>query len=272
MNERWSSAPICVAGMHRSGTSTVAQLLYRCGLYLGPEDKIFASGPDNPEGYWEHKRFRSINERVLRAYGGGWDLPPSLPAGWHEDGRLRPLVSEAERLLREFEGHARWGWKDPRNSLTLPLWMELLPEVKVVVCVRNPLEVALSLRRRAMSSYAFSFNLWETYNRRLLDALPEDRFVVTHFETYFYRPTVELRRVLDALGVPASDQLVARARSTTLKDLRHHSVTARELREAGASAGVIELYSRLCRLAGWEDDRPSAFERAAEGAVDAPVV
>lgn len=256
MSERWLAAPVCVAGMHRSGTSTVAQLLHRCGLYLGPQDQLFASGPDNPDEYWEHKGFRSINERILRTYGGGWDLPPSLAAGWHKDERLRTLGSEAEHLLREFEGRERWGWKDPRNSLTLPFWMDLLPEVKVVVCLRNPLEVAQSLRKRAMSSYAFSLNLWTIYNQRLLDMLPEDRYIVTHYEAYFYRPTVELRRVLDFLRVPASDQLVARARSSTLKTLRHHSVTTEKLLEANISPQLFDLYVRLCQQADW-DDQPS---------------
>lgn len=244
----------------------VAQLLHRCGLYLGPEDQISASGDDNPDGYWEHKGFRSINERVLGAFGGGWDLPPSMSAGWHEDDRLIPLRSEAERLLRGFEGHERWGWKDPRTSLTLPFWMDLIPSLRVLVCVRSPLEVALSLRRRAMSSHAFSLNLWQTYYERLLAALPEDRYVVTHYEAYFYRPTVELRRVLDLLRLPASDQLVARARSSTLKDLRHHVVSPGRAPEAGIPAGLFELYSRLYREAGWAQDR-SFFAAANRDAV-----
>lgn len=271
MDELQTAGPICVTGMHRSGTSTVSQLLHRCGLYLGQEGQIQASGTDNPDGYWEHKGFRSINERILRTFGGGWDLPPSLPSGWTEDRRLNPLRSEAERLLEDFEGGQRWGWKDPRNSLTLPFWTELMPSIKVLICVRNPLEVAMSLRRRAMSSHAFTFNLWRLYNQRLLDALPEDKLVVTHYETYFYRPTVELRRVLDSLGLPASDQLVARARSTTLKDLRHHSVTADDLREAGAPRQVLDLYERLCRLAGWEDGYPSAFCRKLGTVADVPL-
>jgi len=264
VSERWLGAPVCITGMHRSGTSTVAQLLHRCGLYLGPQDQLFASGPDNPDGYWEHKNFRAINERILGTFGGGWDLPPSLAAGWYEDERLRPLRSEAERLLREFDGHERWGWKDPRNSLTLPFWMDLFPEVRVVVCLRNPLEVAQSLRKRAMSSYAFSLNLWTIHNQRLLDALPEDRYIVTHYETYFYRPTVELRRVLDFLRLPASDQLVARARTSTLKSLRHHSVTTQQLLEANVSPQLSDLYLRLCRQAGWDDDRPF-FPRRPDG-------
>ncbi len=263
-DEPWSGtengAPVCITGMHRSGTSTVAQLLYRCGLYLGREDQILASGSDNPDGYWEHKGFRAINQRILESYGGGWDLPPSLPPGWHLDERLRPVRSEAQALLREFEGREPWGWKDPRNSLNLQFWTSLLPEAKVVICLRNPLEVALSLRRRAMSSYAFSLNLWTIYNQRLLEVLPEDRYIVTHYEAYLYRPTVELRRVLDFLRLPASDILVARARSSTLKPLRHHHVTTQELLEANVPEETFRLYLRLCRYAGWDYDR-TYFQR-----------
>jgi hypothetical protein len=245
--------------MHRSGTSTVTQLLNRCGLYLGSEDKFLASGEDNPDGYWEHKGFRRINERILRTFGGGWDLPPPLPADWQADERLRPLKAEADGLLREFNGEESWGWKDPRNSLTLPFWMDLLPEVKVVVCLRNPLEVALSLRKRAMSSYAFSLNLWKTYNERLLHTLPKGRYVVTHYEAYFYRPTVELRRVLDFLEVPASDQLIARARSSTLKDLRHHLATSDQLLESELPPDLLGLYFELCQKAGWSSKLPASF-------------
>src|SRR5215217_8175819 len=93
MSEWWLGAPVSITGMHHSGTSTVAELLHRCGLYLGREDQLFASGSDNPDEYWEHKGFRAINERILRTYGGGWDLPPALPAGWHEDDQLLPLRS-----------------------------------------------------------------------------------------------------------------------------------------------------------------------------------
>ena len=25
-----------------------------------------------------------------------------------------------------------WGWKDPRNSITLPLWLRLYPEAKII--------------------------------------------------------------------------------------------------------------------------------------------
>lgn len=249
-------APVCIAGMHRSGTSTIAQLLYRCGLYLGPEGDLFAPKDENPDGYWENKNFVGVNEKILRAYRSGWDLPFSPEEGWQEDERLRPVRAEAERVLEVFEERDTWGWKDPRNSLTLPFWISLLPDMRVLVCLRNPLEVALSLRKRGNSSYAFGLNLWEVYYRRLYEALPADRYVVTHYEAYFYRPKEELRRVLDALRFPASDQLVAFARSTSLKGLRHHSLTTQDLLDADASPELVQLYLRLCEEANWLQDAP----------------
>lgn len=255
-----NSAPICIAGMHRSGTSTVAQLFHRCGLYLGQKDALYGSQPANPDGFWENREYVAINSQILKMLGAGWDFPHPLAEGWHETEQLHPVRAQAERLLKEFEGHEPWGWKDPRNSLTLPFWTSLLPELKVVVCLRNPLEVALSLQKRNGSSYAFGLNLWTIYNQRLLEVLPPNQYIVTHYESYFYRPQIELRRLLDFLRLPASDQLVAYARSSTLKDLRHHSVTIHQLLDADVPEQLLELYLRMCRKADWDHDHPTVLD------------
>src|SRR3712207_8107365 len=62
------------AGMHRSGTSTVTQLLYRCGLYLGEQKELRGARRDNQKGFWEHRKLARINEQILESFGGGWDL------------------------------------------------------------------------------------------------------------------------------------------------------------------------------------------------------
>ena len=253
-------APVCIAGMHRSGTSTVAQLLSKCGLYLGSKDDLVAAGPANPDGYWENKRFLAINRRILEVYRSGWDLPPSLEDGWQNGEAMRPLRLEAEHLLGDFEGREPWGWKDPRSCLTLPFWTSLLPDAKVVVCLRNPLEVAVSLRRRGNSTLAFGLNLWMVYHQMLLDALAPGQYIVTHYEAYFYRPQEELRRVLDFLRLPASEQLVAQARTSTMKSLRHHSFTTRQVLDANPPPQLPELYLRLCREADWDSGQPETSE------------
>ena len=31
---------------------------------------------DNPDGFWEHLGFVALNDELLNALGGAWDLPP----------------------------------------------------------------------------------------------------------------------------------------------------------------------------------------------------
>src|SRR5262245_13262787 len=68
--------PICIAGMHRSGTSLFARLLNLGGVYLGRDDELLAGGPSNPDGHWEHEGLMQVNEELLAECGGGWDCPP----------------------------------------------------------------------------------------------------------------------------------------------------------------------------------------------------
>src|SRR5256885_2130419 len=109
--------PVCIAGMHRSGTSMVTRRLHLCGLDLGPARDLMAATSDNQAGYWENLKFTALNEEILREFGGAWDLPPTFPHDLAADTRFRRLKAKAETLLQEFTEHEPWGWKDPRNSL-----------------------------------------------------------------------------------------------------------------------------------------------------------
>src|SRR5215472_4432307 len=164
-----TQAAICVAGAHRSGTSMLTRLLHCCGLELGPESELMPPQADNPEGFWEHLGFVALNDQVLSELGGAWDLPPAANEDFRNT-RLDPLRLKARLLIEQFESANVWGWKDPRNSLTLPFWQQLLPRLKTLVVVRNPLEVAHSMGERNGTSYSFGLRLWEIYNRRLVEA------------------------------------------------------------------------------------------------------
>ena len=59
------------------------------------------------------------------------------------------------------------------------------PELRVVLCLRNPLEVALSLKHRDDFSYAQSLALWKAHNESVLGATSADKRLVTHYESYF---------------------------------------------------------------------------------------
>lgn len=240
--------------MHRSGTSMFAHLIYRLGLYLGKKEDLVPAGESNVDGHWEHKHFLRTNERILSSYGGSWDLPPSFPPEWYKEEILWEVRGEARSLVESFQGWEWWCWKDPRNSLTMPFWLDLLPNMRVVVCLRNPLEVATSLRNRGASSIAFGLNLWKIYNRSLLDCLPREQYIVTHYDTYFHRPQVELRRVLNFVEIPASDQLISLTRSRVIRGLRNNLSVTDELLRSDPSGEVFDLYTRMCEEADWNPD------------------
>ncbi|QIN83758.1 hypothetical protein GBA63_14790 [Rubrobacter tropicus] len=246
--------PVCVTGMHGSGGPMVAQLLYRLGLDLG--DAPLVAGPADPETPWSSEAFVRVNEGILRARGGDWDVPPA-PGRGQEEG-IGALRREAESLIGGFWGREPWGWEDPRSSLTLPFWLDLVPEMKVVVCVRNPLEAADALREQGVTSLAFGLNLWKAYNERLLEALPEGRYVVTHHDAYLYRPQAEIRRVLDSLGMTASDQLISLVRSRVVRRSRYRFFSLEELESFDRTGRLKELYLQTCDAAEWNPDPTSS--------------
>jgi hypothetical protein len=241
--------PICITGMHRSGTSMVARLLSLCGFYLGPYKELLRAAPDNEAGFWENPDFVLMNDNLLAMVHAGWDCPPSDNELWSPRPELDGWLTKAEQLIDGLSTYGRWGWKDPRTSLTLPFWLRLIPDLKVIICVRNPLEVARSLSARNGTSLAFGLNLWQLYNQRAGSVVTSQNHLVTHYETYFTDPRAELRRLLDFLNVPATEAEIDDACLTVTSNLRHQKISPEDL-AAQASPTIVQLYSELCVEAG----------------------
>jgi hypothetical protein len=165
---RQAPPPVVVVGMHRSGTSLVAGLLLQLGVYLGPDARLPAFAPESESvdaelvrsGYGETLPFRLVNDAVLRLGRSAWDAPgPFLAAREQPDLARRAVRSMAAAtgtsVLRVFrEGMppgAPWGWKDPRTSLTLPFWLSLFPQARVIHVRRDPEAAARSLHQRALA-------------------------------------------------------------------------------------------------------------------------
>jgi GT2 family glycosyltransferase/glycosyltransferase involved in cell wall biosynthesis len=236
-----TQAAICIAGAHRSGTSMLTRLLHCCGLELGPQSELMPPQADNPEGFWEHLGFVALNDELLSALGGAWDLPPKADEDF-TSARLDPLRLKAGLLVEKFDSAPVWGWKDPRNSLTLPFWQQLLPPLKTIVVVRNPLEVAHSMRERNGTSYSFGLRLWEIYNRRVIEAATA-RTLVTHYDLFFDDPENELRRITDFMGL--ADAEIANAAALITRNKRHTHFSIDDLVEARVSSEMIDFYRAL---------------------------
>jgi len=76
----------------------------------------------------------------------------------------------------------------------------------------------------------------------VLDLLPADRRIVTHYDTFFVDPEREIARLCAFAGLTP---VLPRVRP----DLRHHTIGV-GLGDAGVSPSVRALYADLCRQAG----------------------
>lgn len=169
---------LMVAGMHRSGTSSVAGL-YRClGADLGTS--LMPPAPDNPKGFFENSQIVFAHDALLAALGRAWNsvVPPA--PGWETSEDAFQACQYLKFILaNECKSNAPvWLVKDPRVCLLMPLWHQLAAELgrtlKTVVVFRHPEEIAASLHARENMPFDDAMQLCLKYMQSLAgNALPE---------------------------------------------------------------------------------------------------
>jgi hypothetical protein len=216
--------------MHRSGTSMIAQVLSGSGLYLGPPDELLKADAANPLGHFEHRGFLDIDRKLLKFFKATWREPPRLQAGWQRDPRLAALRAEAETVAASFAGKSPWGWKEPRASLFLPFWRDVIPNMRFVICIRNPLEVARSLEKRNRMPLRDGASLWYRYMCAAVEDTDGCPRIFTFFEDFFDHGSAEIERLLGFCGLSSADN-PAKLKSVISTELRHHTSALRSLLE-----------------------------------------
>jgi hypothetical protein len=194
---------VCILGMHRSGTSLVSRVLNVLGLDLGPKEHLIGPSADNPAGYWESKSIKEINDEILLRLGGSWFEPPELGAGWERSRELAELRRRARELIKaDFSDSDTWGFKDPRNSLTLPFWQRIVGPMRYVICLRNPVDVAASLESRQGDAVPFEqgLELWLTYVHAALAATAGHRQQILFYEDLMANPEPAVGRLARFIG------------------------------------------------------------------------
>jgi hypothetical protein len=231
----------------------ITRLLAQQGLFMGWRRDM------NDEAFF----FVRLNEWLLAETGHAWDNPPDA-AGWPGEATLRQALLQGLRAalpaidairywgLRGMLAHRNpfgarfpWGWKDPRNTITLPLWLDIFPDARVVHIRRHGLDVARSLttRNKAIGEkihnqgvaarlpftrmkplwlssrcgqIADAFTLWEEYMqhaKRHLDALGQRAFDI-RYEDFMESPAESLARIADFCGLHRADETISRAYQT----------------------------------------------------------
>ena len=158
-----SRVAITVLGMHRSGTSAFARVLSLVGADL--PGNLMPARPGNAPGHWEPQRIVELNDELLASASSGWDDVSAFPADWYGSPPEAELRRRAVELLAEEYGGSRlFVVKDPRICRIVPFWVSALAEFgaspSFVLPIRNPLEVAASLRERDEFSLTKGLLLW----------------------------------------------------------------------------------------------------------------
>ncbi len=277
--------PVIIIGMHRSGTSLLTRVLQQNGFFMG------RGASRNEEAAFTN----AVNAWIFRQASATWDRPESMDE-LLADEALRPwLLDYIGGIIRgpaslRFLGLRRglrggglpgqtapWGWKDPRNTYTLPLWLELFPDARVLHIVRHGVDVAESLRsrrrhalegniaryRRRRAAYRFSpfapkrrgfgpqarcrtleggFGLWLQYLARAGEhtAALEDRALTVRYEDLLSRPRRELERALTFCGLRPDPRALESTVATFRAD-RAHAWRHDDALRAFAAARADEL-------------------------------
>ena len=165
---------ICIAGMHRSGTSLTASWLERCGLTIH-DGAIMKPAQSNPKGHFEDNDFVNLHVSAIKNVvpkSRGWIVERCDPMNFTGK-HLRQATSLNEIRSQKYD---IWGWKDPRTILFLESWKTIIPEMKVISIWRSCHEVVHSLINRSKYSnnplvkigLIKAVNIWLNYNRLLV--------------------------------------------------------------------------------------------------------
>jgi O-antigen biosynthesis protein len=207
---------LAITGMHRSGTSLIAQYLHKCGLSLGSnlssnnnvgrkssfgfhhEDMDFVDFHDMLLSRRHMSAFPSTGMKLL--------IPSS-----------RTEKKKAAQLLCERDEYSVWGWKDPRTSLFLDFWKDVDSRIDFLCIFRDPLAVVDSLLRRDVDKQItqnplIAVKAWKVYNQNLLNfcsQYPEKSLVLNADKMACYGnnaiPAIERKFSLKLNKIPFSD-------------------------------------------------------------------
>lgn len=208
-NLRSSSTPLIVAGMHRSGTSLMTAVVGALGVDLG--DRLLDGDIHNAKGYFEDVDFLEFQRKVLQSRSPVNDLGwPDW--GWTESetinlSHLEEYVPEAQSLIEVRQNRELWGWKDPRTTLLLDFWAELLPNARYLLVYRFPWDVADSVLRVNHPTFVanpdYALRSWYFYNRALLKFYCDhrDQSVLINVNEFLNHPQLGIDLLVSKLGL-----------------------------------------------------------------------
>ncbi|RMD93448.1 MAG: sulfotransferase [Calditrichaeota bacterium] len=204
MNQKLRDDPVIVLGMHHSGTSILARILHENGVFMQANMR-----------HYEAKFFvMEIHERLVMGDEAGWARNPIMPVE-EVMSYLEPVKRVIERkgfrkyIDAGYDGHSRWGFKDPRTCVLLPLYLKIFPRAQLVHIVRNAEDVAASLAANekrgvgVQEDRAFWKSLWQQYVDRVRQyGQQHPQYFELTYEDFCRQPVPVVTQIFDYLGIP----------------------------------------------------------------------
>lgn len=216
--------PIIICGMHRSGTSLISKTLTEMGVFMGNDIEV------NHEAI----SFLLLNDTLLKYAHSYWDqIEGAFPFFENQEAvyQATELIKNKyfnKSFLKSYSGknkiqHIMWGWKDPRNTITFPLWKSVFPKAKFLFIYRNGIDSVASLVNReqkqdfditipAYSSRCMNldsaFGLWNDYNRFFLNhkkLIDKENLLEIKYEDFLNQPAKFLRKIVDFTDLTVTD-------------------------------------------------------------------
>ena len=261
---------LIVLGMHRSGTSAVTRVLSLLGARL-PEG-LLPVDQYNESGYWEPAAIPELHDEVLASVGSSWHDVSPFPESWFRSQAAKDFQSRVVEILeREYGDSALFVLKDPRICRLVPFWISVLKGFKAepsfVITVRNPLEVAASLKPRAGFLPSHSLLLWL---RHVLEAelqTRQSRRTILFYEDLLSDPIQAMTKVAEDIGIYWPQSLhdaKARIDAFLVQQYRHHIFDADELKAREDVSKWVKQAYKLLRKADDSSDLALGFDTIRE--------
>ncbi|MEH1872569.1 sulfotransferase, partial [Nostoc sp.] len=243
MNQDNKSSIFIIAGMHRSGTSLAASLMESAGVNIGK--RLMGAFPSNPKGHFENLDFVGFHECALRSQGitqEGWTIQKGIQLP-------QQLFDKAKLIIAENSTLNYWGWKDPRTTLFLDFWKNLLPQAYFIFIYRSPWEVIDSLYRRGdeifYSNPKYALQIWMHYNKIILDFYHQfpDKCILLNTDTLIADYTVISTLCINKFGIQLnepSEGIVDKSLMSNLASNAHRQMLIKSF-----FPEAVELYNKL---------------------------
>lgn len=192
-----------VLGMHKSGTTLIAEILHKSQISMVDEVQSNLSYEGDK---YERKTTNEINKELLSACHSLAAVDQNIEYTTEHINKIKQIVAECEKK------NIAWGFKDPRTCLTYHIWKEVLPNHKILVVYRNPYQVMAHyfnstrrLDKLIVRSYK-ALNMWKKYNLLLLQLIEhhEAPIFVLNYQDLMSRENI-LLHISEFVGQPLYD-------------------------------------------------------------------